>query len=100
MDWSSIPQTIVANKCTFSYIVPKTPLGLGHIINHPSSPSNPDLKPNVMVVPYEFSKSQGQRFSSIIPNSYVAPEKFMYKLANNHVLPNSFVRVIATFCNS
>ena len=46
-----------------------------------------------MVVPYEFSKNQGQQFGSIIPNQYVAPEKIMYKLANNHVLPNAFVRV-------
>ena len=46
-----------------------------------------------MVVPYEFSKSQGQKFASVIPNHYVSPEKIMYKLANNHVLPNAFVRV-------
>ena len=68
-------------------------MAVGHIINHPSSPSKPDLKPNVMVVPYEFSKIQGQKYSSFIPNHYVAPEKFMYKVANNHVLPNAFVRV-------
>lgn len=74
-------------------LAPKTPIALGHIINHPSSPSKPDLKPNVMVIPYEFSKSQGQKYGHIIPNRYVAPEKFMYKVANNHVLPNSFVRV-------
>ena len=46
-----------------------------------------------MVVPYEFSKIQGQKYSSFIPNHYVAPEKVMYKVANNHVLPNAFVRV-------
>ena len=68
-------------------------MAVGHIINHPSSPSKPDLKPNVMVVPYEFSKIQGQKYSSFIPNHYVAPEKFMYKVANNHVLPNACVRV-------
>lgn len=80
------------NSMEFS-LEPQTPLALGHIINHPSSPANPDLKPNVMVVPYEFSKNQGQHFGSIIPNQYISPEKIMYKLANNHVLPNAFVRV-------
>ena len=72
---------------------PSTPIALGHLINHPSDPERPDLKPNVMVVPYEFSRTQGQKYAALIPNHYVAPEKFMYKVANNHVLPNSFMRV-------
>lgn len=72
---------------------PTSPIAVGHLINHPSNPSRPDLKPNVMVVPYEFSHQQGKLYSGFIPNHYVAPEKFMYKLANNHVLANSYVRV-------
>ncbi len=67
---------------------PSTPISVGHLINHPADPKRPDLKPNVMVVPYEFSRQQGQQHSDLIPNRYVSPEKFMYKLANNHVLPN------------
>lgn len=72
---------------------PTNPIAIGHLINHPSNPSRPDLKPNVMVVPYEFSHQQGKLYGGFIPNHYVAPEKFMYKLANNHVLANSYVRV-------
>lgn len=72
---------------------PSSPISVGHLINHPADPKRCDLKPNVMVVPYEFSKQQGQLYSGLIQNHYVSPEKFMYKLANNHVLPNAFVRV-------
>ena len=86
-DYSIIPIFIF-------FLVPSTPLALGHMINHPSDPARPELKPNVMIVPYEFSKKQGNKFSPIIPNRYVAPEKFFYKLANNHVLAASFVRVV------
>ena len=96
--WNYDGLIIDSTGCSTSFdprssTAPTTPLALGHLINHPSDPSRPDLKPNVMVVPYEFSRAQGQKYSQLIPNRYRAPEKFMYKVANNHVLPNSFIRV-------
>lgn len=74
-------------------LVPTSPVALGHLVNHPADPARATLKPNVMVVPFEFTRREGQMYPHLIPNRYVAPEKFMYKVANNHVIANSFVRV-------
>lgn len=73
--------------------MPTSPVALGHLVNHPADPVRATLKPNVMVVPFEFTRREGQMYPHLIPNWYVAPEKFMYKVANNHVIANSFVRV-------
>jgi hypothetical protein len=88
----TVPTTVII-LLFFFQIDSTSPIGIGHMINHPANPEKPELKPNVMVIPYEFSRQQGKLYSQLIPNSYVSPEKFMFKLANNHVLPNSFVRV-------
>ena len=74
-------------------LVPTSPVAVGHLVNHPADPARAALRPNVMVVPYEFTRKEGQIYPHLIPNKYITPEKFMFKVANNHVIANSFVRV-------